>query len=63
MHLTIGFIFIEISMYSTKEMKKITAKRYRKLPEVQQKLLDEREKRQRNANKMLAGIFNKVLMF
>lgn len=47
-------------MFTSKEMKKITAKNYKKLPEVQQKLIDNREKQLKVANRLLADIFNKV---
>lgn len=50
-------------MFTTKEMKQLTAKHYKKLPEVQQKLIDNREKQLKFANRILADIFNKVVRY
>lgn len=47
-------------MFTTKEMKQITAKHYKKLPEVQQKLIDNKDKQIKFANRLLADMFNKV---
>lgn len=41
-------------------MKAITAKHYKKLPEVQKKLIDNKEKQIKLANRLLADFFNKV---
>lgn len=48
-------------MFTTKEMKEITAKHYKKLPEVQKKLVDNKERQIKLANRLLADMFNKVL--
>lgn len=53
----------EKKLFTTKEMKAITAKHYKKLPEVQQKLHDNKEKQIKFANRLLADIFNKVGKF
>lgn len=41
-------------------MKAITAKHYKKLPEVQQKMIDNKERQIKLANRLLADMFNKV---
>lgn len=43
-------------------MKQITAKNYKKLPEVQQKLEDIRDRQIKKANRLLADVFNQVLI-
>ncbi|KAF2880031.1 hypothetical protein ILUMI_26152 [Ignelater luminosus] len=48
-------------VFTVKEMKQMTAKHYKKLPEVQQKLEQNKEKQIRIANKLLADIFNQRL--
>lgn len=47
-------------MFTSQEMRKITAKNYKKLPEVQKKLEENRYNQIKKANKILANIFNKV---
>lgn len=54
------FSLAELRMFTSKEMKGITAKNYKKLPEVQKKLEENRNKQIKKANKMLSDIFNKV---
>ncbi|RZC32352.1 GPI-anchored adhesin-like protein PGA55, partial [Asbolus verrucosus] len=44
---------------SDKKMKEITRRNYQKLPEVQQKLMDNRERQIRQANRLMADTFNK----
>ncbi|XP_022918137.2 titin homolog isoform X1 [Onthophagus taurus] len=46
-------------LYSSVEMKEITAKNYKKLPEVQNKLKERRENNNKKANRLLADMFNK----
>lgn len=47
-------------MFSSKEMKKITANNYKKLPEVQKKLEENRNQQIKRANKILSDMFNRV---
>lgn len=47
-------------LFTSKEMKAITAKHYKNLPEVQQKLVDNKERQIKLANRLLADMFNKV---
>ncbi|KAK9729842.1 ALMS motif [Popillia japonica] len=48
-------------MFSSKEMKKITANNYKKLPEVQKKLEENRNQQIKRANKILSDMFNRKL--
>ncbi|XP_044271125.1 uncharacterized protein LOC123015457 isoform X2 [Tribolium madens] len=48
-------------LFSAKEMKDINKRNYKKLPEVQQKLLDNREKKLRQASRLMADTFNRKL--
>lgn len=41
-------------------MKDINKRNYKKLPEVQQKLLDNKEKKLRQASRLMADTFNRV---
>ncbi|KAJ3642812.1 hypothetical protein Zmor_025565 [Zophobas morio] len=47
-------------LFSGKEMKEITKRNYKKCPEVQQKLNDNRERQLRQANRLMADTFNRV---
>lgn len=47
-------------MFSPREMKQMTAKKYKNLPEVQRRVLDNKKKQINKANRLLANIFNKV---
>lgn len=53
---------LELRLFSTKEMKRMTAKHYKKLPEVQEKILDTKRQRTKQTNKLLASIFNQVII-
>ncbi|GJQ75653.1 hypothetical protein Trydic_g17729 [Trypoxylus dichotomus] len=48
-------------MFTSKEMKEITAKNYKKLPEVQKKLEENRNAQIKKANKILSDVFNRKL--
>ncbi|EFA09903.1 serine-rich adhesin for platelets isoform X2 [Tribolium castaneum] len=48
-------------LFSAKEMKDINKRNYKKLPEVQQKLSDNREKKLRQASRLMADTFNRKL--
>lgn len=50
-------------MFTSKEMKDITAKNYKKLPEVQKKLEANRKEQIKKANKILTNVFNRVSSF
>ncbi|KAB0794979.1 hypothetical protein PPYR_11818 [Photinus pyralis] len=46
--------------FSSREMKQLTAKNYKKCPEVQQKLVDVRERQIKKANKLIYDVFNQI---
>nr|XP_023027562.1 uncharacterized protein LOC111515578 [Leptinotarsa decemlineata]XP_023027563.1 uncharacterized protein LOC111515578 [Leptinotarsa decemlineata] len=48
-------------LFTEKQMKEITRRNYKKLPEVQQKLNNFREQRLRNADKMIVDIFKRKI--
>lgn len=47
-------------MFTSKEMKTITAKTYKKLPEVQQKKQQFKKQQINKANRLITNIFNEV---
>lgn len=55
------FVLLEHrKLFSEKEMKEITKRNYKKLPEVQQKLTDDKYRRLRTADKFIVDTFAKV---
>lgn len=49
-----------LQLFTEKEMRDITRKNYKKLPEVQQRLKNNREQILRNADKFIVNTFTKV---
>lgn len=54
------FVIAGLQLFTEKEMRDITRKNYKKLPEVQQRLKSNREKILRNADKFIVNTFTKV---
>lgn len=52
--------FSGLKLFTEKEMREITRKNYKKLPEVQQRLRNNREQILRNADKFIVNTFTKV---
>lgn len=47
-------------LFTGREMKEINRRNYKKLPEVQQKLVKQRQNRLRRADKLISSIFARV---